>query len=500
MSSPLNLTSFNIGSYELVGGSSATTSTRKGVKSLLNKSTFYYKPTTNGAVAIGTAINGLGTSAGDNSRFGSDDDIYNTSLTSIINYTSKYSAMRLKASDFAYLKNIGVYPNNRLMVARRFQSAVDSNLTKYKSKPSISNMITWVPPTDANFFNISFGEKWEDAGASLSEILNSALAEFGIDKDTGEGGNLTQLKGFTSGLQRSLMEKLGLTDTGAESMPAGNPNLIRAAKMRSVLGDDKKAGSGLNCSISIKMEVEWEQKFINGNDPTLAFLDIINLALRFGSSKSDFVLSGKLAEKALEAGSFLDLLRRNKASDAIKLLVEKVGQAIEEVGKKIVDKIVTVTKQIAENPKAIGEAILNTLIEGFNTIAAGVFSKYKMKLYGVMSSLTGYASGPWHITIGNPKKPLFSSGDMICSDVDLSFGNVLSFNDLPSTIKASFTLTNARPLGIQEIMERFNIGGGRTYTVTETFGEEKIKVPKVEPINKVPITPNPPEEVKTEKK
>jgi hypothetical protein len=76
------------------------------------------------------------------------------------------------------------------------------------------------------------------------------------------------------------------------------------------------------------------------------------------------------------------------------------------------------------------------------------------------------------VTIGNPKKPIFSSGDMLCKEVSLTVGKNLAFNDLPSYIKIEFTLENARSLGAQEIFNRFNTGRGRSYTrVGKSFVE-----------------------------
>jgi hypothetical protein len=90
-------------------------------------------------------------------------------------------------------------------------------------------------------------------------------------------------------------------------------------------------------------------------------------------------------------------------------------------------------------------------------------SKYKVQLLGVVNSLTGSPSAPWHVTVGNPKKPIFSSGDMVCTSVVVTMGRILAFNDLPSSIKIEFTLSNARSLGAQEIFNRFNTGKARTY-------------------------------------
>jgi hypothetical protein len=55
--------------------------------------------------------------------------------------------------------------------------------------------------------------------------------------------------------------------------------------------------------------------------------------------------------------------------------------------------------------------------------------------------MTGTPSTPWHITIGNPKRPIFSSGDMyIQDDVKVDLGPILQFNDLPSSIKCELHL------------------------------------------------------------
>jgi hypothetical protein len=42
-------------------------------------------------------------------------------------------------------------------------------------------------------------------------------------------------------------------------------------------------------------------------------------------------------------------------------------------------------------------------------------------------------------------RPVFCAGDMLVEDVKLTLGSALAFNDLPTTIKAEFILTNARP-------------------------------------------------------
>jgi hypothetical protein len=75
-------------------------------------------------------------------------------------------------------------------------------------------------------------------------------------------------------------------------------------------------------------------------------------------------------------------------------------------------------------------------------------------------------------------RPTFCSGDMLVENVSLSLGPTLTFNDLPSSMKVEFNLTNARPWGLQEIMAKFNSGYLRTVDVQKTFYETgKVSAP-----------------------
>jgi hypothetical protein len=126
--------------------------------------------------------------------------------------------------------------------------------------------------------------------------------------------------------------------------------------------------------------------------------------------------------------------------------------------------------------------------------------KYRVEVMGIVNALTGNPSTPWHITVGNPLRPVFCSGDMLTTEVNLKLGPILAFNDLPSSIIVEFTLTNARNWGMQEIMAKFNSGYLRTVDVQKTFFEttvnfEKGQVKSAEPVGVMPgeylYTPEP---------
>lgn len=427
---------------------------------------------------FGVGLNG--DSPGSNSNFDNkknklhSDDLYNTTINNIVNKL-KGTKAELSFLDFAYLKDVGVYPNNRLMVARRFASPQPDNIM-YNSeddKPLVT-LMSWKPVGD-DFLDISFGEEWEPVSdGSFTGILDEIGAEFKLPGPLGkyleDGANIIPLPGYAEKLQRAFLVKIGILEPGSENqIPEGNPNIIKQAHQRKMIPAGK-SGTGLKCTVSIDMECVWEQKYIQGIDPTLAWMDILSMVTRFGTSTSQtFGLSKNLdsnikyllknPDKMVRAA--IDGIKQglNKIVNKIKEVVGGLGNSSDKEGEKTdaekkkekVDgeknKLTDQSGKISSLIASIGDSVIDTLVQ-----------KYRERIIGITNVLSGVPSTPWHITIGNPLRPIFCSGDMLVQDVQLKLGSHLSFNDLPTTITASFKLKNSRALGLQEIMAKFNSG------------------------------------------
>ena len=85
-----------------------------------------------------------------------NNDVYDTSVLNLLEKLAGTNA-QLRPSDFAYLKDLGVYPNNRLMIARRFLGAVGDNIMTTKKLGASATLISWRPEGD-DFLEISFFE------------------------------------------------------------------------------------------------------------------------------------------------------------------------------------------------------------------------------------------------------------------------------------------------------------------------------------------------------
>lgn len=413
-----------------------------------------------------------------------NDTIYDTSILNIIEKLSNTKA-QLKPADFAYLKNVGVFPNNRLMVARRFASPSMDNIMVKKADTELSALavlISWLPENQ-DFLDISFGEEWTDAEADFKGVLSSLGEDVGMSGVmnlggvASAGGNLVPLPGFTEGFQRILLEKIGILDSSdggkgkVPQIPVGNPNLIKQAKRRKLVGYSE-AGSGLKCTVSIKMVCEYELKYISGIDPTIVWMDLIGSILRFSTSSSEtYGLGTDFSKKAT---AWL-----GDTNQLIMDFSEALGKAMQELRKtmfELIGKLFNPTN-LKDQSNADQSTVFNGITNDFGNFAWSNIAintlvyKYRVKFLGIINALSGLPSTPWHITIGNPMRPVFCSGDMLTDNVQMKLGPQLYFNDLPSSITVEFTLSNARPWGLQEIMAKFNSGYLRTVDIEKTFYE-----------------------------
>jgi hypothetical protein len=429
-----------------------------------------------------------------------NNDIYDTSILNIIEKTANTSA-QLRPSDFAYLKNLGVYPNNRLVIARRFGGPINDDIFA-KGNPPMAVLITWRTPSE-DFLEMSFGEDWIEAKADFTELLNNMAQDLlkmgGAGSAMGAAFGAIPLPGFTEAITRNVLAGLGVYDenAGKNMLPAGNPNLIKQAKRRKTVGYSE-AGSGLKCTCSVKMTVEWEQKFISGIDPTIAFMDILSTCLRFSTSPgADYGLSKGFGAKLIgwvrnprqmikDFTSSLSASIKKAKDEVLKFIGEdfdnqikdapeedpNAGNEDEDDTETEKEKEPTEKERLEGEKKKMTDLVTKQLDKLIGALAGGLektVQKYEHEVRGIVAALSGAPSTPWHVTIGNPLRPVFCSGDMYTDNATLKLGSTLAFNDLPANITLDFTLQNARPWGLQEIIAKFNTGHLRVVNTQKDF-------------------------------
>lgn len=366
--------------------------------------------------------------------------------------TPKSPALMLKADDFAYLKKLGVYPTNRLVLARRFDYPIGDDLLSSTLSPT-AVIPTWIED-GKSFIDISFGEEWSNVSSvDMAQGGGNVFQEYGYDSakvsdqlKTSFGA--VSLTGFTDYLQYYFFHEAGLTDPNNLSiLPMGNPNIIRSAKMRKMPtpGTDFE---GLSYTFTITIDTEYEIKYIDGVDPTLAYFDIISNLLRFGTSESQFQFDSRFNSRARE---IIDNLSSGDTTKVLKEVANIADSFINSAGNILKTAFRTIMGLFAFQT---GSQALNLT----DVILSSQVKKYRLKFLGIINALTGSPSGIYHVTIGNPFRPLFSTGDLYPGESKnkITLGTELGYNNLPTTIKFSTQLRNARACGLQEIYKKFS--------------------------------------------
>lgn len=410
------------------------------------------------------------------------DSIYDVSTRSIINHFSPDTSiegtplnnMMLRPSDFVYLRQLGNYSNNRLVILRRYEKPVGNDPSINPDNMPIATLIGWLDDNDKVDFSVS--ESW----VSHNEDLFDFFVEFMGVKDSGglvsrlgkefsniigsianssaktDGGAInrsfsnTLLSGLSSVVGgaantaikttklKELAEVAVLKALGFSASPSvrgnvrQNPNLVTSTMRR-------EPGGGINGSFKFSFNTEFEFKYFSGHDPEQAMLDVIANCLTMFTSDRDSLIE----PDSLDSWNKLNAILQNE---------QEVSTVIQEL----------------VNDLNIGEDSLKNLTEGvegaFDSFGSFVYSSWETKLKAAIAASSGQANGVWHMTIGNPKKPVVSIGNLV-----LSAGNIemdmkeMSFQDFPTRLNVSCTLNNAQPLGRQDVENALSAGFGRIY-------------------------------------
>jgi hypothetical protein len=416
-------------------------------------------------------------------------------LSSIIEWTHKEKpAMRLDYPHFAYLKDFGVYPPNRLMVLRRYSQPVPDNLFKLNNsiKP-LHTMVTYYNLED-NFLNIDFKEEWDSFNGSfmdvLSNVLGIPLSTIGEKVGGWAQGKMGKAGAFLGGVANGNLgqelfykigQKLGLISEGG--MPYGDPNIIYASKIRKASGEAKEGGgwdSGLTSNIKVTFKTTYVLREFPGIDAKLAMLDILATATHMGTSNARFLITGK-AQSELEG--IMKSMEKGDINELMGKIIESVTEVIGKLGKSLAKGFVETAENVMDAAaKMDSTAVLDAVLEPLSKIAGSFtknrYSRYRWQMTGLLGAMSGMYTAPWHVSIGNPKSPWFTCGNMVITHCKIDVGGEMSYNDMFTELNVEYQLEAARPLGAGEITSLFNAGTGRIYDspdkVQNLYMEETI--------------------------
>ena len=439
--------------------------------------------------------------------------------------SSPYRGQIYNVKDFIFCKYYGIIPNNRMITLRRFANPTLDSLRvipnsqagdfivgadkkvnfKMVDVPDLGRMQdltarenTSLPVAQAVTY---FGG---DTGNSLNAILGiSTGLNFTLgtqdpvkNEQTGDPGLMNSpygdlIKSYvqsgTSGLDVEGIDKL----VGTLLSPEKSENRLKRALLDEAVSAEGPLSKKIFVNVNTVNQMYYRaQGFTGGTDSftinfdytlssvgqvnsKLLFLDLMTNLLSIGSDYGQF-LSPELRLSQTNTGlgfpggpagyakSIVDpiqYLRDTVSKMLSKSTVERQLAAEKSVSEEM-SQMVTEIKNFANDPdnKPLGKD--SKLYRSISVMLSDAFLR---KVYYQPIMLSGYPIGEWHLVVGNPLNPIAMIGNLICTNVKVSFNDELGPDDFPTEIKASFTLAPGRQRHRGDWESMFNRGNGRLY-------------------------------------
>jgi hypothetical protein len=97
-------------------------------------------------------------------------------------------------------------------------------------------------------------------------------------------------------------------------------------------------------------------------------------------------------------------------------------------------------------------------------LMAGLLNSFGRPQKAMFNSLLSPAPiGFWHVTIGNPKHPIMSIGNMVVTDTTIEHMGPLGLDDFPTGIKVTVQLDRGKPRDLRDIEKLYMQGNDRIY-------------------------------------
>lgn len=416
------------------------------------------------------------------------DQLYKTpTAQTIIEYSrnqnpeySLFGPMPYSWSDFLWSKYYGKITNNNLITLRRYALPIWDNAKVLENGPMapIAQAISYLGTEPGNkisdILSFDYGIPWKEIEAKVQTVEGNEQG-FGAGAEGFLGGRANAAGGYAlaairgdwsrwSG-QQEKEQDWARNSFGSEgpywNQVLGPVNVIHKTQMRE---------QGLKFSQDIKIKFEYSLRSFENVNPRVAFADLISNFLTltynnakfwggamryFPNAKPQTLFFGD--QNAFYSGDW------NKYFGS---MANGLGNVFEKAGDFLGNLL-------------SGGLNLKSLLGNLKDVAANaafgnLARKSRPHLLSIRNLLSGDPIGEWHLTVGNPLKPIAMMGNLIVSDVKFKTNDILGADDFPTEISFEVTLKHGRPRDKGDIESMFNFGAGRlSYSPYKTLPSEK---------------------------
>lgn len=394
-------------------------------------------------------------------------------------------------SDFMYCKHLGKMSNNYMVTLRRFPLPVDDYIgaegidetirsqSAAKNASCIGCMVTWMGVSGNNLseilkynYNMPFKEESAQRQDSKMDadqnqtILNGMFSAF----------DDTYRKQYMEGFAGEALNNLFEFNKSKFSLPLGNPpyhdhlGFEDSTKVYGPVDTIRdtyvRKDEGLSFTQNITLVFEYELRSYNGINGKQAMLDLISNILNVTYTTGSFWGGGYKGFGAHQSNIFANL-NIFKAKGGFVNFLNAGLEDVQNIGTTILQdmKLLNPDNSWKGWGKDTVAAIFNFLNQAGGMLAAGMLNKLGRPQKVKYNSLLSPAPiGFWHLTIGNPKRPIMSIGNMVITECSVEHQGPLGLDDFPTGLKVSITLSRGKPRDLRDIERLYLQGNDRIYT------------------------------------
>lgn len=424
-------------------------------------------------------------------------------------------------TDFVYSKYWNLVPNNRLITLRRFAAPIVDNM-KFPGMDGLVNTGGSSTTVNSNATTDAKDTAADDQGSGKKvdfPPMATAITYFGDETEN----KLSDILKFSAGLhwgevQANIFEVNTQSNPDVEKGPAGMfGSLVSVSKMLNIATGNfnqsailnqgqlppdpysngpyenrvlgpvnridtvKKREAGLTYENPIQLNFEYVARPIGGINTKAILLDILSNFLVIGTASAMFWggqhrFVGQPQRYPFMGGDKgIQQWYRGEPMAWAQTSVKSFASQLTDAGGKIADFASQFFNTLlGKGGGAGGIGGIMDLLSGKN-IAGNAIKAYAAEkskdqipyLTGLKSLLIGEPVGEWHITIGNPLNPIAMIGNLICTKIEVEFGNELGPDDFPLEIKVKVSLDHGMPRDRDAIESIFNRGMGRMYDLSD---------------------------------
>ena len=427
-------------------------------------------------------------------------------------FISELGVAKYRYIDFMFCRDLGKIPNNHLLTLRKFTRPVGDNIntrlpksdTPYNFNQSmdVGRLVTWFGNGDNKLEDIikynyvatfkQFDSKVdvvdshedEESTGIIGKIVNTINPRYNQAMSQGRTGAhnfISQLGGrylstsyanFARGGQYDRHDIFGMYDHHKVYEPK---NTIQSTHVYE---------GKLTFSQEFTIKFSYKLRAYDNINPRAAFLDLIGNILAVTYRSGTFWGGSRMFRGAppnkvgtAKVNAFLDRTFDTLGGIGNNLLSGNldIGGTLGSIWgavKQIASDAFNTAKSLAlGNTSTKGKSPLQVIgaIVKHTGLWSGVQGMIKNGLgrpavYALDSLLTGDNVGLWHLTIGNPRNPIMSIGNLIIDKSEITQSGPLGLDDFPTDLMVSVSLKHGRPRDSAEIQKMYTKGSGPIYT------------------------------------